>query len=87
MSQARTASRALIERWGRLHALRTILERRLPSRTFGALAQLLLVTPDATELKGLCSNIMKSLAAQLRGEIAFVAEGGMTTRVVFPAAA
>jgi two-component sensor histidine kinase len=42
---------------------------------------------DATELEGLGSNIMRSLAAQLRGEITFIAEGGMLTRVVFPAAA
>jgi two-component sensor histidine kinase len=42
---------------------------------------------DVTEPKGLGSNIMQSLAAQLRGEITFVAEGGMTIRVVFPAAA
>jgi two-component sensor histidine kinase len=37
------------------------------------------------ELKGLGSNIMQSLAARLRGEITFVGEGGVTTRVVFPA--
>jgi two-component sensor histidine kinase len=42
--------------------------------------------PNA-ELKGLGTNIMQSLAAQLRGEITFVAESGMTTRVVFPASA
>jgi two-component sensor histidine kinase len=42
---------------------------------------------DTTQLKGLGSNIMQGLAAQLRGEISFIAEGGMTTRVVFPASA
>jgi two-component sensor histidine kinase len=42
------------------------------------------LTSDA-ELKGLGTNIMQSLAEQLRGEITFVGEGGMTTRVVFPA--
>ena len=43
------------------------------------------LAPEATELEGLGSNIMRSLAAQLRGEITFVAKGGMMTRVVFPA--
>jgi two-component sensor histidine kinase len=42
---------------------------------------------DATELKGLGSNIMRGLAAQLRGEITFAGKSGMTTRVVFPASA
>jgi two-component sensor histidine kinase len=42
---------------------------------------------SGTEPKGLGSNIMQGLAAQLGGEITFVAEGGMTTRVVFPATA
>ena len=41
---------------------------------------------DMPEPKGLGSSIMQNLAAQLSGEITFVAEGGMTTRVVFPAA-
>lgn len=39
-----------------------------------------------TEPSGLGSNIMRSLAVQLGGEIT-VAEAGMRTRVVFPAAA
>jgi two-component sensor histidine kinase len=42
---------------------------------------------SGAEPKGLGSNIMESLAAQLGGEITFVTEDGMTTRVVFPAAA
>jgi two-component sensor histidine kinase len=42
---------------------------------------------NTIELKGLGTNIMQSLAAQLRGEITFVGEGGLTTRIVFPATA
>jgi len=38
------------------------------------------------EPKGLGSNIMQSLAAQLGGKISFVTERGTTTRVVFPTA-
>ena len=53
----------------------------------------LTITDDGTGLvsgmnepKGLGYNIMRSLAVQLGGEISFIGEGGMTTRVVFPAA-
>jgi two-component sensor histidine kinase len=36
---------------------------------------------------GLGSNVMRGLAAQLGGEITFSGVRGMTTRIVFPAAA
>ena len=43
--------------------------------------------PDAVGAKGLGFSIMENLATQLGGEISFSGEKGMTTRILFPAAA
>jgi two-component sensor histidine kinase len=43
--------------------------------------------PDIAEPDGLGSNVMRGLVAQLSGEITFSSAKGMTTRILFPAAA
>jgi two-component sensor histidine kinase len=43
--------------------------------------------PEIAEPDGLGSNVMRGLVTQLRGEITFSGVRGMTTRIVFPAAA
>jgi two-component sensor histidine kinase len=45
------------------------------------------LAPGTIELDGLGSNVMRGLAAQLRGEITFSGGRGMSTRIVFPATA
>jgi two-component sensor histidine kinase len=45
------------------------------------------LAPEIAEPDGLGSNVMRGLVSQLRGEITFSGAKGMTTRIVFPAAA